>query len=96
MQYIGKPELRGIEGFEDLCKKTQKSYEYLTYSFPIPEISIPEDNVVYITGIGSSESHAKYLEFLMSKHTNYFCKYVHIMDFYEDSFKPKGTLIIYS
>ena len=49
-----------------------------------------------ITGIGSSEAHAKYLEFLINKHTSYVTKFIHIMDFYDEDFKPKGTLIVYS
>jgi hypothetical protein len=52
--------------------------------------------VVYLTGIGSSETHARYLEALMKKYTPFHCKFLSIMDFYDKDFKPEGKLIIFS
>lgn len=41
-----------------------------------------KDSIYYVTGIGSSESHARYLEILMIEHTSYNVKYINIMDIY--------------
>lgn len=50
----------------------------------------------YLTGIGSSESHARYLEILMIEYTDYKVKYINIMEIYTKTFKPKGKLILFS
>ena len=57
---------------------------------------IKEGDTVYLTGIGSSESHARYLEAMINKYLKVNCKFVSIMEFYQQSFQIKGKLIIFS
>jgi len=59
---------------------------------------LTSDNV-YFTGIGTSESHAKYLMFLIKKCSLLKCKnleFIPLIEFYESSKKYDGTLVIFS
>jgi len=52
--------------------------------FEIPPINL--NGRVYITGIGSSEAHGRYLEGLLERHTDISAKFLNIMDFYQEPF----------
>ena len=59
---------------------------------------LTNDNV-YFTGIGTSESHAKYLMYLIKKYPQMESKnmeFIPLIQFYENSRKYNGTLVIFS
>ena len=55
----------GIDGFKELCIKVKQNFKHMYYEPNISESVhnfLKDCEVLYLTGIGSSESHARYLE----------------------------------
>ena len=79
MTFIGKPEKLKIKGIVELFQKVKHTYSCLHW-VPIFESHVKEffknADIVYLTGIGTSESHARYLEVLMKKHTKFHVKFL--------------------
>ena len=97
MLFIGKPSKMGIKGLNELCSKVKANYKFLSYKPLINDLAknfIKDGDVIFITGIGSSETHARYLEQLLMKNPNIFPKYRPIMDFYSQNFDPSNTKLI--
>lgn len=72
MNFIGNPEKLNIQGLPELYKKNVDSFNHLRSPFKdLSYISsfFDTNEPIYLTGIGSSESHARYLEFLFKSHT---------------------------
>lgn len=72
MNFIGNPEKLNIEGLPELHKKNLDSYTNL--NSPFKDLSyitsfFTNDLPIFLAGIGSSESHARYLEALFKNHT---------------------------
>jgi hypothetical protein len=91
MNFIGNPEKLNIQGLPELHKKNCDSYNHL--KSPFRDLSyttsfFDKDQPIFLTGIGSSESHSRYLEILLKDYTKFNVKFLNIMEFYTKSFKP--------
>jgi ssDNA-specific exonuclease RecJ len=72
MNFIGNPEKLNIQGLSELQKKNTDSFNHL--KSPFKDFShinsfFDAKQTYFLTGIGSSESHARYLEALMKNYT---------------------------
>jgi hypothetical protein len=89
MNFIGNPEKLNIQGLPELFKKNLDSFTSL--KSPFKDLSyitsfFKDDESIFLTGIGSSESHARYLEVLLKNYTKFNVKFLNIMEFYTKSF----------
>ena len=97
MTFIGQPIKMGIDGFKELCIKVKQNFKHMYYEPNISESVhnfLKDCEVLYLTGIGSSESHARYLEQLMDNHPKIKAKFRPIMDFYSNNFEVGNSKII--
>jgi len=88
-------------GHEIIYNRINKTFDYID---DFRKMSRRNDfinclsNNLYVTGIGSSMAHAKYLKYLLTKYTNKNVEYIPFIHFYNENFKidTDRELIIFS
>lgn len=83
------------KGHTILRNRIRSSFSYLDKINNVKKIYdiVPKDNRIYVTGIGTSEAHAKYFVHLANKNM-YNCQFLSNMFFYENSLDLTNAYLI--